>query len=188
MRCPKCQRIYKDPTLRFCLDDGIVLEPLPSRFRQDATTEIMNAPSESAKGAPIWGRGQARSDEVVIVPVDSIQYSSWGQKVELYGRVINLTTRDIRIVAATWNTWQRIKPDTIEGTQEINKSMGGFPYLDIPRSFVSPPHRIVTLDLNPDYFDVGVGRTITFSYQMTYESTPEVNTMCERATWHLIMP
>lgn len=126
-----------------------------------------------------------RSDEVIVVPVKSIRDASWGETVELYARVINLTMRDLRIVAATWSMWQRIKPVT-PGDAAV--AVHSFPYTEIPRMFVSPPHLLATLELNPDHFDVGVVRVITFSYQMSYETTPQTNAGCERATWHLMMP
>lgn len=128
---------------------------------------------------------ESRSDEVIVVPVNSIQYADWGQTVDLYARVINLTMRELRITASTWNTWQRIKGGTVEDPKTI---MHGIPYSEIPRMFVSPPFKLCTLELNADNFDVGVAQYITFSYQMSYESTPDIPASCERATWHLGMP
>jgi hypothetical protein len=128
---------------------------------------------------------ESRSDEIIVVPVNSIQSADWGDNVELYARVINLTMREIPIVASTWNIWQRTKAETIE---DIKNSMHGVPYSEISRMFISPPFKIYTLELNPDNFDVGVAQYITVSYQMSYESAPQVNVSCERATWHLGMP
>jgi hypothetical protein len=128
---------------------------------------------------------ESRSDELIVVPVNSIQHAEWGQTVELYARVINLTMRDLRVVASTWNLWQLTKAETVE---DIKRQMHGVPYVDIPRMFVSPPFNLYTLELNPDDFNVGVAQYITFSYQMSYESEPDKNVSCERATWHIGMP
>jgi hypothetical protein len=128
---------------------------------------------------------ESRSDEVIVVPVNSIQYAEWGDTVDLYARVINLTMRDFRVTAGTWNLWQRAKAETPE---DLKRTMHGVPYAEIPRMFVSPPFKLYTLELNPDNFDVGAAQYITFSYQMSYGSTPEESVSCERATWHLGMP
>ena len=138
---------------------------------------------------------ESRSDEVIVVPVNSIQYADWGQTVDLYARIINLTMREFRVAAATWNLWQRTKAETLE---DLKTTMHGIPYSEIPRMFVSPPFKLYTLELHPDNFDVGVAQYITFSYQMSYESTPAGTppgtpastppASCERATWHLGMP
>jgi hypothetical protein len=128
---------------------------------------------------------ESRSDELIVVPVNSIQHAEWGQTVELYARVINLTMRDLRVVAATWNLWQTIKKQTHE---EMHKPMHGVPYSEIPRMFVSPPFKLYTLEVNPDNFGVGRAQYLTFSYQMSYESEPDKNVSCERATWHIGTP
>lgn len=47
-----------------------------------------------------------RSDEIVVVPVDSYQHGSWGGTVELYARFINLTMRDIHLSGAGADVWQ----------------------------------------------------------------------------------
>lgn len=128
---------------------------------------------------------ESRSDEVLLIPVNSIQHAEWGQTVELYARVINLTMRDLKITGSTWNLWQRTKAETLE---DLKTTMHGIPYSEIPHMFVSPPFKLYTLELNPDNFDVGRGQYITFSYQMSYESQPNAPVSCERATWHLGMP
>jgi hypothetical protein len=52
-RCPQCQRVYTDESLRFCLDDGIPLtaadrtdpiQPSPTSRRDDPQTEVLPAP------------------------------------------------------------------------------------------------------------------------------------------------
>jgi hypothetical protein len=128
---------------------------------------------------------ESRSDEVIIVPVNSIQHADWGQTIELYARVINLTMREPKITSSTWNIWQRSKAESHE---ELHRPMHGVPYSEIPRMFVSPPFKIYTLEVNPDKFDVGRAQYITFSYQMSYESTPGVSVSCECATWHIGTP
>jgi hypothetical protein len=128
---------------------------------------------------------ESRSDEVIVVPVNSIQFAEWGSSVDFYARIINLTMRELRVTGSTWNTWQRTKPETLE---DLKTTMHSVPYSEIPRMFVSPPFKLYTLELNPDDFDVGRAQYITFSYHMGYQSTPETPVSCERATWHVGMP
>jgi hypothetical protein len=44
MRCPKCHNIYQDPMLKYCLQDGTLLEPQLASD-QDAPTLLMNIDS-----------------------------------------------------------------------------------------------------------------------------------------------
>lgn len=38
-QCPKCQRVYRDDTLRFCLDDGVPLVSVGDSSRQESESE-----------------------------------------------------------------------------------------------------------------------------------------------------
>lgn len=52
MRCPTCKKIYDEPALRYCLDDGAVLQPTHARFEQDVPTLTMkNQPAQGVASA-----------------------------------------------------------------------------------------------------------------------------------------
>lgn len=47
-KCPQCQREYSDNSLKFCLDDGAVLEGTGTSSRSAAATEVFSGGSTSA--------------------------------------------------------------------------------------------------------------------------------------------
>lgn len=123
-----------------------------------------------------------RSDEVMIVPVNSYQHVRWGQTVDLFARLINLTMRDVEISGSAADIWQ-VKPDTNSG------SLQALPFQILPHMFVSAPHLIYTLDMNQDLYRVSsLGLSlITVRYQLAYESVPGENFTTESATWHVVV-
>lgn len=51
MRCPTCQKVYKDPLQRFCFDDGTPLEQSPDIESEPPTLE-MNSSTEGRAATP----------------------------------------------------------------------------------------------------------------------------------------
>ncbi|MEO7509196.1 MAG: hypothetical protein ABIZ95_18255 [Pyrinomonadaceae bacterium] len=58
-KCPQCQREYSDNSLRFCLDDGAVLENIGSSSRSAAATEVFSRGSTAAGSRATVPVGQA---------------------------------------------------------------------------------------------------------------------------------
>jgi hypothetical protein len=127
-------------------------------------------------------RSFIRSDEIVIVPIQSNRYASWGQTVELYARFINLTMRDIRLAGGGFSS----EPFKEESRAGIKHSPT--PYQTLSRQFISPPQLITTVELNPDYFDIQGSGSIWHSYQVAYENSNGGNSTAEGATWVITIP
>src|SRR2546421_9207479 len=67
-RCPKCNREYKDDTLRFCLEDGT---PLSSTTREEPATELLPRVTPTQKSSPPTILSYHGNDGARILPAET---------------------------------------------------------------------------------------------------------------------
>ena len=64
-RCPKCNREYKDDTLRFCLEDGT---PLSSTTREESATELLPRVARTQKSSTPTIPSYRGNESATILP------------------------------------------------------------------------------------------------------------------------
>jgi hypothetical protein len=120
-----------------------------------------------------------RSDEVVMVALDTVRNASWGDRLEFYARIINLTERDIKLTGMGSGASQVTDGGFMGETHP-------FPFDVLSAKMVSPPYLVKVFELNPASF----GRqesVVALQMQQTYEGSSGESVSCEPVVWMIRM-
>lgn len=115
--------------------------------------------------------------DVVVVPINAQRHARWGERVDFYARIINLTDREIKISGYG------------SGASHINNgkflSSKTIPYKTLPPRFVSQPQHVLSLDLNPDNFTKHTS-PVAVNWALSVPRNPDSDAehySCEPAIW-----
>ncbi|HWT01362.1 MAG TPA: hypothetical protein VN256_14025 [Pyrinomonadaceae bacterium] len=123
-RCPTCQRIYTDDTLRFCLEDGAALRPVDARADADRTlaldagaepppTKVLDDPA-LAPTRPALGRSSAATPRAESTwEAEQRRTATQGEKRRSTAGVVALTILATVLVLGLGGViaWQLMKDD-----------------------------------------------------------------------------
>jgi hypothetical protein len=118
---------------------------------------------------------QWRSDEIVMVPLDTVRNASWGDRLEFYARIINLTDRDIKLTGIGGGASQITDGGYMGETHP-------FPFDVLLGGTVSEPYLVKVFELDPAHFGKQES-TVALHMQQTYEGSSGESVTCEPAVW-----
>ena len=115
--------------------------------------------------------------DVIAVPINAQQHARWGDTVNLYARVINLTDREIKLGGSGAGASHIKHGKFLDGK--------GFDVNTLPPRSISQPRLVLSLHLNPDNFSK-ITSPITANWAVTVPKNLDSNTeynSCEPAIW-----
>lgn len=120
------------------------------------------------------------TDELILVAVNSERHARWGDKLDFYARVINLTDKEIKILGNG------------AGASHINHGKylqtQLFPFQSLPPKFISQPFYLLSLVLDKENFSkhtspMAVTALVSYPDLERISENAPINKNCEPAVW-----